>query len=164
MSLQKVKVLYGNDMQPCIMPNEILLLDKSADPRIGDVVLFENKFGIKIAHRLIHEFAGYYFTRGDNCPIFNFPIRKEKILGVIAGKSRKIQRKRIAELILMAFVPQFIIYSRLFDLKKKRYFFLLNKASGYYHYIEPEGEIQKAEVDENGKLLPIRESHAENRT
>lgn len=155
-NLEKVKVLYGNDMQPGIRPNEMLLLDKSAEPRIGDVILFENKFGVKIAHRLIHEFAGYYFTRGDNCPVLNFPFRKDRIIGVIVGKSKKIQRKPVAELLLIPFIPQFIIYSRFFDLKKKKYFLLLTKASKYYPYIELDGEVQKAEVDENGKLLPIR--------
>ena len=161
-NLEKVKILYGNDMQPSIKPNEMLLLDKSAKPMIGDVILFENKFGVKIAHRLIHKFAGYYFTKGDNCPDMNFPFTKDKIIGVVVGKSEKIERKIIAEMLLVPFIVQFMIYSKFFDLKKKRVFILLTEASKKYPYIELQEGVQRAEVDENGKLLPIRKGNVKN--
>ncbi len=121
-------------MHPSIDPKERLYLDSGAEPEIGDVVLFENRYGIRIAHRLMYKCAGYYFTRGDNCPVIGFPFRKDKLLGVIVGKGRMVPRKPAAELLLALFLPQFIIYSRLIDIRKKKYFLLLTMASRYYPY------------------------------
>ena len=136
-NLEKVNVLYGNDMYPSIDPKEKLLLDRNARPEIGDVVLFENRFGMKIPHRLIHEFAGYYFTRGDNCRWFNFPCRKKDVLGVIVGKKTPVIRSRMGELVLAAFLPYYILYCRLFDIKKKKWFILIRLASKFYPYLPP---------------------------
>lgn len=135
-SLEKLRIVQGNDMHPCIRPDEYLLMDRSANPSRGDVVVFENKFGYKVAHRLIHEFAGYYFTKGDNCPLFNFPIPKGKLLGVVVGKRRPVPRRMEAEVLLALFLPQFILYSRLLDIRKKKYFLILSAASRYYPHTE----------------------------
>ncbi len=121
-------------MSPSIDPDEALYLDAGAKPEVGSVVLFKNPFGISVAHRLMFEFAGYYFTRGDNCPVIGFPFRKDRMLGVIVGKHKPVPRKPVAELLLALFLPQFIVYSRLFDIRKKRYFLLLSMASRHYPY------------------------------
>jgi hypothetical protein len=133
-NLQELKVKGGNDMHPSIDPKETLYLDPGAKPEIGDVVLFENKFGIRIAHRLMYKCAGYYFTRGDNCPVIGMPFRKDKLLGVVDGKRGAVPKRIAAELLLTLFLPQFIMYSKLFDIRKKRYFLLLTMASRYYPY------------------------------
>jgi signal peptidase I len=78
-NLEKLRIIRGNDMHPAISPSEYLLMDRSAPPKPGDVVVFENKFGCRVAHRLIHEIAGFYFTKGDNCPLFNFPFRRDRL-------------------------------------------------------------------------------------
>lgn len=133
-NLQELKVVHGNDMSPCIDPAEPLFLDSDAEPKVGDVVLFKNKFGVRIAHRLLFKFAGFYFTRGDNCPVINFPFRKDSLLGVIVGKGRAVRRSMAAEILLALLVPQFIIYSSIFDIRKKRYFLLQTLASRHYPY------------------------------
>lgn len=140
-NLEKVKVIYGNDMYPSIDPDETLLLDRKAKPEIGDVILFENRFGMKIPHRLIYKVAGYYFTKGDNCRRFNFPFRKERIIGVIVGKKVPVIKNRLGELILALFLPYFIIYSMLFDIKKKRCFILILLASEFYPCLPPPEEM-----------------------
>lgn len=139
-------------MYPSIDPKEHLYLDSEAKPEIGNVVLFENRYGIRIAHRLMYQCAGYYFTRGDNCPVIGFPFRKDKLLGVIVGKNRPVPKKPAAEFLLTLFLPQFFLYSMLFDIRKKKYFLLLSMASRYYPYTKAEG---------NGVALQSRERNPE---
>jgi hypothetical protein len=133
--LQKLKIMWGNDMYPSIDPREQLLLDTKADPEIGDVVLFENRYGIRIPHRLLFRFMGYYFTRGDNCAIINFPFRGDKLLGVIHGKRIPVHRNPLGEPILALLLPYYELYSRLFDMKRKKHFILLTLASRFYPHI-----------------------------
>jgi hypothetical protein len=135
-NLQKLRIIEGDDMSPSIDPSEILLLDKGAAPKMGDVVLFKNRFGRRIAHRLLHRFGGYCFTKGDNCPLFDFPFNDDKLLGVVVGKKKPAEKKILAGILLSVFLPQFILHSRLFGLENKRYFLLLSIASRSYPPIE----------------------------
>jgi hypothetical protein len=138
-NMEKLRVLEGDDMSPSIDPSEILLLDKGSVPRIGDVVLFENRFKKRIAHRLIHRFGGFCFTKGDNCPLFDFPFRKGMILGVVVGKRRTVEKKIVADILLSVFLPQFILHSALFGLEGKKYFLLLSMASKQYPQVKKDG-------------------------
>jgi hypothetical protein len=135
-NLEKLRIVEGNDMSPSIDPRELLLLDKEAAPEIGDVVLFENRFGVRIAHRLIHRIGGYCFAKGDNCPLFDFPFKKERLLGVVVGKRKRVEKKFLADILLALFLPQFIIYSKVFGLKNRKYFRVLSFASRYYPLVE----------------------------
>lgn len=133
---EKLKIAEGDDMSPSISPKEMLLLDKAAAPALGDVVLFENRHGVLVAHRLLHRFAGYSFTKGDNCPLFDFPFSDKKLRGVIVGKSRLVRKSIFADILLSLFLPQFILHSLLFGLKNKKYFLLLSIASRHYPHTE----------------------------
>jgi hypothetical protein len=147
-NLQKVKILYGNDMYPSIDPKETLYLDSEKAPEIGDVVLFENRFGMKIPHRLMHKAWGYYFTRGDNCQWFNYPFKKDKLMGVIVDRNVPVIKSRVGEFFLALFLPYFIFYCRLFDIKKKKKFLPLKFASLFYPHLPP-----VEEMNQNGRLL-----------
>jgi len=131
-NLQKLRIMWGNDMYPSIDPKEHLYLDTKAKPEVGDVVLFENRYGIRIPHRLIFEFLGYYFTKGDNCRMFNFPVRRDKVIGVIAGKRVPVARNPFGDVLLALFLPYFEAYSRRYGLMNKKYFLLLDFASRCY--------------------------------
>jgi hypothetical protein len=124
-NLERLRILEGSDMFPCILPTETLLLDKKAEIKIGDVVLFENRFGLKIAHRLIHKFGNYYFTRGDNCPYLNMPRHKKDIFGKVLRKHRKVKQNKLMNIFLDLFLAYYTFYKSLFDIKKKKHFFLL---------------------------------------
>jgi len=123
--LEKIEILEGNDMFPCILPHEKLLLDKSENPKIGDVVLFVNRYGMRIPHRVIHIFGNYYFTRGDSCRYFNFPCHRKDILGVVLGKNKDIIKKPAMNIFLDIFLLYFLIYKSLFNIKKKKEFWSL---------------------------------------
>jgi phage repressor protein C with HTH and peptisase S24 domain len=58
--LERLRIIKGDDMFPSICPGEILLLDRSAEPKAGDVVLFTNRFGMRIGHRLIYVAGKYH--------------------------------------------------------------------------------------------------------
>jgi len=135
-NLEKLEILEGNDMFPNILPHEKLLLDKTTKPRIGDVVLFKNRYGIKIPHRLIHCFMGYYFTRGDNCNYFNFPAYKKSILGVVVGKFKKIKQNKLMSICLDLFIIYYDLYRSLFDIKKKRHFLFLKLITKFFVPLE----------------------------
>ncbi len=137
--LERLKVVAGDDMRPSIRPDEALLLDRSARPAMGDAVAFRNKFGLVVVHRLRYAAGGYYFTKGDNCPLFDFPFREEDLLGVVVGKGRDPQRSAAGELLLSLFLVQFAAYSVLFDLRKKKYFLLLSAASRHYPQVGQDG-------------------------
>ncbi|MCX6773401.1 MAG: S24/S26 family peptidase [Candidatus Micrarchaeota archaeon] len=134
-NLEKIKVLEGNDMFPSIDPREFLLLDRAAKPSIGDVIVFENRLGMRIAHRLIYRLGEYYFAKGDNCPCFDLPIRERDIVGVVIGKSKEAERNRLGELFLGVFLVYYLACSRLFDSKKKGKFITLRIVSMLYPYI-----------------------------
>jgi hypothetical protein len=127
--------MRGNDMYPSIDPKETILLARTVKPKIGDVVLFENRFGIRIPHRLLYEFQGYYFTKGDNCRVFNFPFREDKMIGTILGKRIPVYKNPAGDLLLILFLPYYLVYSKLFDIKRKKRFILLSLASRFYPHI-----------------------------
>ncbi|MDD5068730.1 MAG: S24/S26 family peptidase [Candidatus Pacebacteria bacterium] len=118
-------------MFPSITPQEELWLQTLAVPKIGDVIVFENRLGMKIAHRLVHRVGNYYFTRGDTCKIINFPCRKEKILGVVEGKNRNIRVSLFLKLGLDIFLLNYLIYETLRDVRRKNHFLLLTLVSRY---------------------------------
>jgi len=147
-NLEKLKIMYGNDMYPSIDPKEQLLLDRKLTPGIGDVILFRNRFGMSIAHRLLHKFAGYYFTKGDNCPFFNFPFKEDMILGVVVGKKMPVIRNMAGEISLALFLPYFMLYSRIFDIRRKKAFLPLKFASLFYPHLPSIEEMKR-----NGRVL-----------
>ena len=127
MDLRKLTIIKGNDMTPSIKPEESLLLDEKAISRTGDVILFENRFNFKIAHRLIYKTKNYYFTKGDNCIVFNFPEKKDKIKGVIVGKYKEIKISWLLKIALRLF----LIYFLFSKLENKKRSLLLKFVSKY---------------------------------
>lgn len=112
-------------MSPAIDPKEYYLLNKDAEPKIGDVIVILNRYNKKIAHRLINEFCGYYFTKGDKCQVVNFPSKRKEVLGVVIGKHKKIETNFLLNLFLDFFLLYFLIYNLFFDIKKKKEFLIL---------------------------------------
>lgn len=143
-NLERLKVMEGNDMFPSIDPGEFLLLDRTAKPEIGGVIIFENRFGIKIAHRLLYKVSGYCFTKGDNCACFDFPVAKKDILGVVVGKRTNAKKNGLGELLLDLFLRYYLAYSRFFDIKKKRKSIILAMISRLYPRIPPPGDDARA--------------------
>src|SRR4030095_9688709 len=137
--LERLKVVDGNDMYPSIDPKEHLLLDRTAKPSIGDVVLFENRLGVKIAHRLLFSFGGYYFTKGDNCPVFNHPCYRDRVIGVVMGKKREMSFNIAGSIMLSIFLAYFLAYDSLFDARKKKDFITLRMVSKLYPYTKAPG-------------------------
>ena len=134
--LEKLRIIEGDDMFPSIYPEEMLLLDRSCEPKKGDVVLFRNRFGIRIAHRLIFRVGQYCFTRGDNCPIINFPCKRSEIEGVIAGKYSDVENSFCSIILLWLFLQYYLLYKIIFDVKKKKQFLLLDFISRYFAALE----------------------------
>jgi len=133
--LDKLRIIRGDDMFPSIYPGENLLLDRNSEPKIGDVVLFENRFGLRIAHRLVCKIGKYYFTRGDNCNILNFPCTRKDILGIVVSK-RQHPSLKYPKLLLSAFILYYSLYSSLFDIRKKNNFFMLTAISRFFAPLE----------------------------
>ncbi|MFC2162702.1 nucleotidyltransferase family protein [Candidatus Altiarchaeota archaeon] len=131
-NLQKLEVEVGNDMFPCILPDEKLLLEKDAKPRVGDVIVFTNRMGLPIAHRLIHERLGLYYTRGDNCPFLNLPCTRSEIRGVVQGKHREVGSSRAASTAL----DMHSIYFRLSGFMKRSRCLPLDMISRFFLPIE----------------------------
>jgi len=127
MDFKKLKIKEGNDMYPSIHPDDILLLETKVEPKIGDVILFKNRFNLKIAHRLIYKIGKFYFTKGDNCIVFNFPEEKTNIEGVIVGKYKQLK----VNLFIKISLNLFLVYFLIFNLKNKRRSLLLKFISKY---------------------------------
>ncbi len=132
----KCEIVAGNDMFPSIMPHEKLLLDRTSNPKQGDVIVFNNRFNIPIAHRVIHKCGNYYFTRGDNCPCLNHPCHKNSVLGVIQGKNKKIKISFFMKALLNLFLPYFCIYSIFNNLQKKKNFLYLELVTRFFIPLE----------------------------
>ncbi len=130
-NLVKLKVVLGYDMSPSINPKEVLLLDKNLNPEIGDVIVFKNRLNLKIAHRLICKCGDYYFTKGDNCQIINFPCRKDNILGVVVNKNKKIKNSFLLKISLCVFLINYLLYCLFHDVRRKDGFLLLTFISKY---------------------------------
>ena len=113
-------------MFPAIYPGELLLLNRGAEPVPGDVILFSNRFGLKIAHRLYHSSAGYYLARGDNCAIFDIPCRKTDIHGIIIGKFSSAECGFLLRSFLNLFLLYYMPYRLVKDTKKKKNFLFLD--------------------------------------
>lgn len=79
----------GNSMVPTILPGDILEVDASAVPMVGDVIVFNTPILEKYVHRLVKKKGSEITTRGDNIrAIDNFRITNTDIIGVVHSIKR----------------------------------------------------------------------------
>lgn len=85
----------GESMRPFIRHNDILIVisEKSARLNRGDVILHVQPSGAVLAHRIIftkQNGAGTptYITKGDSLDYFDFPIKRDNIIGKVIALER----------------------------------------------------------------------------
>ncbi|MEM4572576.1 MAG: signal peptidase I [Zestosphaera sp.] len=75
-------VVEGKSMEPLLWTGDVVVVYKSSEIRVGDVVIYESR-GSYIIHRVIEVRSNCYRIKGDNNPIPDGCIPKELIAGKV---------------------------------------------------------------------------------
>lgn len=114
----KVKfTVSGSSMLPWIVDNrdQVLVDGLHDDLKVGDIILFRNRDGEYILHRIYKKEKGYYLTIGDSCYINDGKIFYRDIIGVV----KIIYRKNITiDCNSPIWKVIFLIWRKLFPIRK----------------------------------------------
>ena len=88
-----IKGFSGYSMYPTFNKNDLLVIEKTDDIKLYDVVLYRNK-NKYIAHRIVDIKEGYYVIRGDNTTVDEIVSRKD----ILAKISSIIRKKQVINL------------------------------------------------------------------
>ena len=79
----------GSSMLPALWPGDVVTLAATANPRIGEIVLFQRGDQFVI-HRVIRvaSLPGQVFTRGDSMSDRDHPIAASEVLGRVVSVRR----------------------------------------------------------------------------
>ncbi|MEM0025067.1 MAG: signal peptidase I [Zestosphaera sp.] len=75
-------VVEGKSMEPLLWTGDVVVVYKSSEIRVGDVVIYESR-GSYVIHRVIEVRSNCYLIKGDNNPIPDGCIPKELIAGKV---------------------------------------------------------------------------------
>lgn len=85
-----VITVSGDSMRPFIAGNrDKVLLGKAERPKKGDVILFRDKYGEYILHRIYRIKDNHLFTIGDYCLRADGQVEEEQIIGMVEAVIRK---------------------------------------------------------------------------
>ncbi len=85
-------VVFGSSMYPVLKPGDIIIIEKAGNEKIckGQVIVFKNKEGKFIIHRVVQISGSTIITAGDNVKEFDSPIHINDVVGIV--KNMKIKR------------------------------------------------------------------------
>lgn len=84
----------GMSMYPTLKPGDLLLVDPTATPSIGDILVFDNTLGDRYVHRFVSKENNLIKTRGDNNKSIDmFDTVPTGVVGVVTGvkKGNRVQ-------------------------------------------------------------------------
>ncbi|MEM2020674.1 MAG: signal peptidase I [Zestosphaera sp.] len=82
-------VVEGRSMEPLLWTGDVVMIYKSDDIQVGDVVIYAGLRGYVI-HRVIEVRGNCYVIKGDNNPAPDGCIPKELILGEVVSISGSV--------------------------------------------------------------------------
>jgi len=96
----KIKT-FGYSMMPILQDGDVVSIQKVSleSLRINDIICFRQKNRL-VTHRVVYKTKSYVITKGDNNPVSDGKILKNKILGKISAIERKEQKFDIDDLYL----------------------------------------------------------------
>lgn len=87
-------------MLPTFREGERVVIDTQASPKVGDVIVFADRYGNLVVHRLVWKRPGSIRCIGDNRVTFDDPVRPTAVVGVVRsvvgldGSERPVARLR----------------------------------------------------------------------
>lgn len=75
-------VVEGKSMEPLLWTGDVVIVYKSGEIRVGDVVIYEGR-GNYVIHRVIEVRNNCYLIKGDNNPLPDGCIPKELVTGKV---------------------------------------------------------------------------------
>lgn len=75
-------VVEGRSMEPLLWTGDVVIVYKSDDIRVGDVVIYAGRGGYVI-HRVVEVRGDCFIIKGDNNPVPDGCIAKERITGKV---------------------------------------------------------------------------------
>lgn len=86
--------LVGTSMRPTLLAGDVIVLEKSKDVAVGDVVLFRHE-GRHLLHRVVSIDGDRYTMKGDNCTACE-TARREDIVAKMVAVEKKHPLKHLA--------------------------------------------------------------------
>ncbi|MGC8975350.1 MAG: signal peptidase I [Thermoprotei archaeon] len=75
-------VVEGRSMEPLLWTGDVVIVYKSGEIRVGDVVIYVNR-GNYVIHRVVEIRSNCYIIKGDNNPLPDGCIPKELVIGKV---------------------------------------------------------------------------------
>ncbi len=75
-------VVEGRSMEPLLWTGDVVIVYKSGEVRVGDVVIYVNR-GNYVIHRVVEIRSNCYIIKGDNNPLPDGCIPKELVIGKV---------------------------------------------------------------------------------
>lgn len=77
-------LVVGDSMRPALLPGDICVVHLGAQPKVGDVVMYQTKSGNRpVLHRVVDAAGNTYRTRGDANPRPDRnPVTRDAVRGV----------------------------------------------------------------------------------
>ncbi len=153
-NLRKHQVHWSTTF-PAIVDQEFVLVDTSAKPQPGNIILIRDKSNTSTPITpalVVHLFIGKHITKKDNSPL-SYPISAKEIVGVVIGKSATIPHNFLASLLLNLFVL-YSGFASIFRFKKGERFLQL-----IAHYFAFEELIQYNHKHDNTRINQLIFSH-----
>jgi len=92
---------FGNSMWPVLQEGDVVYLEKVKfdDIKVNDIVCFTNKSKL-VTHRVVYKKGNCIIAKGDNNPISDGKIEKNRILGVVYAFKREGRKFNIEDMYL----------------------------------------------------------------
>jgi len=84
-------LVKGGSMLPTLESDQVVKILKTNDVKVGDIVVFKARKGIRVIHRVVKVEGSQIITKGDYRPFCDRPINSKEII----GKAIKIGNKRV---------------------------------------------------------------------
>ena len=84
------KIASGS-MRPKYNVNDLIIVKKNANYKVGDVITFKNKDGEYVTHRIIEIDDKYFTAKGDYNNTIDSKISNKNIVGKVVYKSRLLK-------------------------------------------------------------------------
>lgn len=76
-------VVISGSMEPEIMVNDLIVVHKTGDYQVGDIVTYRDKSSV-VTHRVIEKSGGVYTTKGDANNVQDMkPVEEKNIVGEV---------------------------------------------------------------------------------
>ncbi len=86
----KTALILSGSMEPTLSVDDLVIVKRADEIKIGDIIAFYDESGNKVMHRVIDVNGDTITTQGDANNVADTPISKDKVCGIYVGKIKYV--------------------------------------------------------------------------